>query len=304
MGKKSLQALLKHTVIPAVATPLYASGYHVNTDIVPALSSFLIEQGVGGLFVGGTTGEGVVLDLDSRCRLHEATVLAVDGRVPVLLHIGANSTRDACALAAHAQAIGADAIVAMTPHFYPLSTDEQLRYFESLAKNAPNTPLFLYEIPHYANNSISPVLYNRLSAIIPRLVGMKTSRTNVAEVCQFMANRSADAMVLVGNEAALLELVSAGAYGSISGLATVIPEPFLALMNEIKNENWEEARRCQAIIKQLLGALKDVPRIGAIKAILTARGVDVGPPMPPRGSAELVIWDKLKPLLQEVGVAV
>lgn len=301
MGKKSLQNLLKHSVIPAVATPFYASGYHVNTDIVPALTSFLIEQGAGGLFVGGTTGEGVVLDLDSRCRLHEATIMAVDGRVPVLLHIGANSTRDACALAAHAQAIGADGIVAMTPHFYPLSADEQLLYFEAVAKNAPNTPLFLYEIPHYANNAISAALYHQAQAKIHRLVGLKTSRSNSAEIHQLLENVDQETMVLVGNEGALLELLQAGAYGSISGLASAIPEPFVALMNAVKQGDWEEGRRWQEIIQQLLDKLKGVPRIGAIKAILMARGVNVGPPMPPRGSADPAIWHELQPLLQQVG---
>jgi Tfp pilus assembly PilM family ATPase len=87
-----LRKKLANGVSPAMATPLEHDSYRVNTAVIPQLVDFLLDKGVKGLFVGGTTGEGVMLDAGERKKLHEATVATVNGRAPVLLHIGAQHT--------------------------------------------------------------------------------------------------------------------------------------------------------------------------------------------------------------------
>ncbi|MEZ4516731.1 MAG: dihydrodipicolinate synthase family protein [Chloroflexota bacterium] len=112
-------ATLKHAlsggVSPAMATPLIPGTYTVNLDVIPQLVDFLIGAGAKGLFVGGTTGEGILLDTDQRKALHEAGIMAAAGRVPVLVHVGAQRTATAIELAQHSVALGVDAIVAITP---------------------------------------------------------------------------------------------------------------------------------------------------------------------------------------------
>ena len=90
----------------AMATPTDRATGQVISDIVPQLVDFLIARGVRGLFTGGTTGEGVLLDIDQRLVLHEATVSAAAGRVPVLVHAGGLRTETAVELARHAADIG------------------------------------------------------------------------------------------------------------------------------------------------------------------------------------------------------
>ena len=97
-----LKEKLRGGVSPAVATPLLADGFTVNTAVLPDLIHFLLEAGVSGLFVGGTTGEGVLLSETERMRLHETAVTVTNGRVPVLLHTGTNRLADTIALSRHA----------------------------------------------------------------------------------------------------------------------------------------------------------------------------------------------------------
>ena len=75
----NLKSKLMSGVTPAMATPIAADGYTVNTAVIPQLVDFLIDRGVAGLFSGGSTGEGIALDLDERQKLHEATLKAANG---------------------------------------------------------------------------------------------------------------------------------------------------------------------------------------------------------------------------------
>ena len=166
-------------VTPAMATPIDPATGRVQLSVVPQLVDFLIERGVKGLFVGGTTGEGIMLSTDQRMQLHEAAVDAANGRVPILVHAGAVQTESAIELARHAAGIGADAIAAVTPIFYGVHDDALAAYFQALASAAPETPLLAYDIPHMAVNGISPKLARRLLAEIPSFAGLKSSQRDL-----------------------------------------------------------------------------------------------------------------------------
>lgn len=293
-----LKAKLAFGVSPAMATPLKDEGYQVNTAVLPALVNFLISQGVSGLFVGGTTGEGILLGEDERKILHSMTMTAVNGRVPVLLHIGANQTKTAVSLARHAEQISADAIIAITPTFYGMDDDSLIDYFSAVAEAAPQTPLFLYDIPHMAINGVSPALLGRLAESLPTLAGVKTSRPDAQIVRQLIDTAAENLIILAGNERIALGLMSLGAHGLISGLSTAVPEPFVALTAAVGAGDLTAARMQQQIINQLLNLVPSQRRIGAIKSILIDRGVPVGPPVPPRAFPPNSIWPTMEPLLK------
>ena len=124
----SLKEKLSNGVSPAMATPLESGSYRVNTAVIPQLIDFLLGKGVKGFFVGGTTGEGIMLDPGERKKLHEATLATVNGRVPVLLHIGSQRGDTAVELARHAAGINADAVAAVTPYFYGMHDDALAAY--------------------------------------------------------------------------------------------------------------------------------------------------------------------------------
>ena len=291
-----LKQKLRGGVTPAMATPLVPGTYQVNTRPVARLVDFLIDKDVNGIFVGGTTGEGTQLDEDQRKALHEAAVAAVNGRVPVLLHVGGQRTELAVDLARHAGRLRPDAIVAMTPAFYAMSDASLGRYFRAIANAAPETPLFLYDIPQFAVNGISPSLLRTLTAELPSLAGLKTSRVDIQMVRQLIDALPRNRILLAGNESAALGSLALGADGLISGLSTAIPEPLVALTHAFCVGNMEEAQDWQRCVNRLLGLLAP-GRLGAIKAILNQRGIEVGPPVPILDSTEESIWSRAMEIL-------
>ncbi|MFQ5399112.1 MAG: dihydrodipicolinate synthase family protein [Anaerolineae bacterium] len=293
---RRLKSRLMHGVTPAMATPLQADGYQVNAAVVPSLIHFLIDAGVKGVFVGGTTGEGILLDLNERMRLHEAAVTAADGRFPVLLHVGANRLDEAVTLARHAAAVEADAVVAITPTFYGMDEDSLASYYHALAEAAPETPLMLYDIPHMAVNGITPGLLTRLGEELPTLAGIKSSRPDAQAVRQLIGAAPDRAVILAGNERIALGLLALGAHGLISGLSTAVPEPFVAMTDAFANGRLVAARQAQSRINAMLDQLPPKRRIGAIKRILEERGLSVGAAVPPRSAHESGLWSRIAPL--------
>ena len=284
-------------ISPAMATPISRESGHVQLDVIPQLVDFLITRGVQGLFVGGTTGEGILLDIDQRRKLHEAAVLAVRGRVPVLVHAGALRTETAVELARHAATVGADAIAAITPVFYGIHDDALAAYYQAIAGAAPEIPLFVYEMPHMAVNGVSPGLARRMFMELPSLAGMKSSNLDAQVIRRLLDVIPDGRILLAGNESIALGSLALGAGGLISGMATAVPEPFVAMTNAYFAGDIIEARRQQRLINTLLAEIPAGARIGTIKAILEARGIPVGPPVPPLPEPSSDIWAEMAEIL-------
>jgi dihydrodipicolinate synthase/N-acetylneuraminate lyase len=295
----NLKTSLRGGVIPAMSTPLESSGVRVRVEVLPTLVDFLIGAGVSGLFVGGSTGEGITLDHEERIRLHANSMDAINQRVPALIHVGAANTTKSIHLARHAEAIGADAIVAVTPYFYPIHDDALLEYYMELAAAVPNTPIFAYDIPHMAVNGISPLLLKRLANQIPSFAGLKSSSPDAQKIRKLIDVNNSDKLLLAGNESIALGLLAIGVDGLISGLSTSVPEPFIAMMQAFEGGQFDDARRYQHLINQILNLLPSGERLGALKAILSERGIVVGPPVPPRPTVkqDWAGWQRISQIL-------
>ena len=290
-----LKAKLKDGVSPAMATPLLADGYTVNTAVIPQLVNFLLDAGVKGLFVGGTTGEGILLDEAQRMRLHEATMAAVNGRLPIIVQAGTNRTDTTLQLVRHAAELGVDAIAVLPPTYYGIHDDGLFAYYQHIAAAIPDVPLFLYDIPHLAINGISPSLLSRLSAGVPSLAGVKTSHTNAQAVAKVIAAAPEHLIVLAGNEPIALGSLAMGACGLITGLSTAVPEIFVELTAAFARNDMVTARACHERLLKMLALLPNGARIGAIKQILVERGIDVGQAVPPRPApVNTPLWSQIQ----------
>lgn len=300
-----LRSQIKGGVLPALATPLAADGETINPDGVAALANFLIGTGVAGLFVGGTTGEGILLSREARMALHAQAMKAANGRVPIILHVGANTTAETLTLARHAQELEAAAIAVVTPFYYGMDDAALFNYYQRLAEAVPDIPLLGYDIPQMAVNGISPALMSRMAAEIPSFAGIKCSRTDAQVVRALIDAGTAETMVLAGNERIAAGLLALGAHGLVSGLATAVPEPYVALAKAFREGDLGEVRRLQQLINRVLDEIPAAARIGAIKTLLTQRGIVVGTAVPPRAMppAGWQGWTKIKKLLDMASIA-
>jgi dihydrodipicolinate synthase/N-acetylneuraminate lyase len=296
---KALKTQLQGGVLPAMATPVHEGSHQINEEAVVELANFLIGAGVRGLFVGGTTGEGILFDSDARQRLHELVITAANSRLPVIIHAGGNTTTETVILARQAQEIGAAAIAIVTPYFYGMDDEALFSYYQTIARAVPDTPLLAYDIPQMAVNGISPSLLARMASKIPSFAGLKCSRPDAQVVRQLIDAAPPESIVLAGNERIASGLLALGANGLISGLATAVPEPFVALTQAFSAGDLPEIQRRQHLINEILNLIPASARIGAIKMILSQRGLAAGPVIPPRAMPPdgWKGWPEIKALL-------
>jgi len=293
---KSFQA--SGVIVPTI-TPFSRGGEQIDEGAVVAFNQWLVERGVDGVMPAGTTGEGLSLTLAERRRLLELTVQAVDGRCAIMAHVGAITTAETMGLARHARECGADAVSIVAPYYYPLPADALVAHFCRVAEAVPDTPVFVYNIPHCAGNRITVAIVEAVIARCPNVVGMKDSSGDLLAISQCIALRDGAFQVLNGSDPALLPALTLGACGAVSGNANVVPE----FVRDVTH-SWADgdAAAAEASFAKMSAARELLAgNFWLIKHALGLRGVlggDVRPPqIPPDEATIRRLEDELPALL-------
>ncbi len=212
-------------LIAATFTPMHPDG-SVNLAPVPAMVDRLAGQGVKGLYVCGSTGEGPSLTTGERERVAEAFAAAAAGRMPVVVQVGCNCVEDARQLARHAASIGADAISAVSPsYFIPEGVAALVETLGRITDAAPELPFYYYHIPRLSGLSLSPLAFLEAApARIPSLAGVKFSSRDVEVMQQCLAFDGGRFNILFGVDEMLLSGLAAGADGAVGRTYTVGPD--------------------------------------------------------------------------------
>jgi len=259
-------------LIPAVPVPFTADG---DLD-VPGLGTLLRavrDSGVDGVFTPGTTGEFTALDDDERLTVI-AEALAVFGPDGVYAHIGAASARQAERLAARAVELGAVNLAAITPYYLPAGGRALLDYYRRIAAAAPGAAIFGYLFRARTTTVVTPQQLAEVAAI-PGVVGAKVSGEPTATVVEYLAAAPPGFAVFTGNNHEFGEVVRAGGAGCVSAVASVFPEPFVALSGALRRGDEEAAAAAELRIKQAIAAVGG--SIALLKAGLALRGLPAGP---------------------------
>lgn len=239
-----------HGIIPPIATPL-AGPDELDVPGLGRLIEHILQGGVQGLFVLGTTGEGPALSHRIRRELIQRTCSQVAGRVPVLVGVTDSAYPETLQLAEYAAAAGANAIVVAPPFYFPLSQSDLLRLVEGLASHSA-LPLYLYNQPELTKISFTPETVERASAI-PGVAGIKDSSGDMEYLKKVLGRMRGhpDFAVLVGPEHLLLEALKSGAHGGVPGGANIFPELPVRVYQAFLNGNEAVARELQERIVTL-----------------------------------------------------
>jgi 4-hydroxy-tetrahydrodipicolinate synthase len=243
---------------------------------------FLADHGPQAVFIAGSTGEGPALSNDERFRLAELAVAELHGKVQVIAHAGHINTADTVALVRHAREAGADGAAVITPWYYALDEDSLYAYYRTVAESVPDFPVYLYNLPSYARNVITPSLIARLAADVPNIAGLKDSTGDFAALQANMAATDRPFTVLSGSDAFALAGLALGTVGFVSGNSSAFPEVFVGLWNAFQRGDLAAARRYQQLIHRIRAALKDGGNLAYFKTALALRGIPAGPVRPPR----------------------
>jgi dihydrodipicolinate synthase/N-acetylneuraminate lyase len=250
--------------IAAAVTPLTAGGSLVDEDAFEPYVAFLAAHGVDGILGLGTTGEGVLLDLEERKRVADL-FLANRGELQIAIHCGAQSTADTAELAEHAARSGADAVAVIAPPYFAFDAEELLRHFAEAALACHPTPFYVYEFAARSGYAVPLQTLARLREQAENFVGLKVSDSPWDRFEPYLLD---GLDIFVGPEALIPQGMERGAAGAVSGLAASFPDAVVPLVRDPTPERGER-------VGALRASLQALPFHAASKMALGLRGVPV-----------------------------
>lgn len=289
-------------LIAATFTPM-RDDRSVALERVPTIVDHVVAQPVAGLFVGGSTGEGPSLTVRERMDLAEAYVNAASGRVPVIIHVGHNSLREAGGLAEHAEQIGADAIGAAPPAYFPVPSVERLAdCLATIAEHAPAMPLYYYHIPRLTDVELDMLRLLELGRDrLPSLAGIKFSAFTF-DVLQRCVDEHGDRFnLLFGSDEMLLYGLVAGADGAVGSTYNFLGRLYHEVIQSFRRGDLSAARAMQGTAVRLVHAIIKHPVHPALKATMRLAGVDCGPPRLPLEALDAAALETLEHDLRTAG---
>lgn len=244
------------------------------------LTKYLLGKGVKGLYVGGSSGECIYQSVAERKATLEAVMDVAVGKLTIIAHVACNNTADSQALAAHAEALGVDAIAAIPPIYFKLPEASIAKYWNDISAAAPNTDFIIYNIPQLAGVALTlPLLRKMLQN--PRVIGVKNSSMSVYDISLFV---NEGAMVMNGPDEQLVSGLLTGATGGIGGTYGAMPELFLRARELVLSGQVQQAQALQAAICRIIEQLcaGSCNMYAMIKEVLRQQGgPDIGDARPP-----------------------
>lgn len=264
-------------LVAATFTPFHPNG-EINFDLIPALTDHLANNGVAGIYICGSTGEGPSLTTEERLAVTEAYVRATAGRMRTVVHIGHTVLAEACRLGEHAATIGADAISAIAPYYFkPPDVGTLVAFLQTAASSAPELPFYYYHIPALTGVAINPVDFLRQGGdVIPNLRGIKFTDTDLSllNACQDVADGRFD--VLFGRDEMLLSGLAAGVRGAVGSTYNLAPALYQRILRAFDAGDLAEARKWQKVSVNMIRAIVANGGEAAIKYPLKRLGLDCG----------------------------
>ncbi|MEI7682439.1 MAG: dihydrodipicolinate synthase family protein [Betaproteobacteria bacterium] len=295
-------ALILRGVMQSPVTPL-KEDFSLDIPTYEKLVDFHVRTGATAISWPHHKAESHNLTKEERMRGAEATVNAVHGRVPVSIHVSSMSVEDAMELAQHAQKIGADAIIAITPYFWAPSPDAIYDYFVRLGTSI-DLPMIAYNSPAYLEGvEFTAELIERLLLRLPNLIAMKEASFNSEKFMEIsrVALKVRPSFSIVAGVEFLAPSVPLGCVGSYSSAGAICPNLCTALFDACINGRSAEARELQFKLAALWDLFRD-QYPSSLKGGMVAMGRYVGPTRPPLPTASKEREAFIAKKLEELGI--
>lgn len=275
-------------IIPALVTP-FKKDNEVNEEALRDLVNFVVEKGVNGVVPVGTTGEFVYLSEEERRKVVEIVVDEVSGRVPVIAGTGASSTGQAIKLGKHAEDVGANAVLVVSPYYLRPADKGAYQHFYDISQ-ATEMPIILYNIPQCTGDFLSREVVEDL-AELDNVVGLKDSSGHLPYLMELLEMVGDKINIVCGHDEVVLPALAAGAKGAILASANVIPDLWIKLHEAIRKGDLEKARKMQMDAQKLARIFCRHGGAVAVKAALKMVGLNVGKARRPLVSGGVLSWE-------------
>ena len=283
----------------AIATPMNADG-SINFDKLGELIDFNIDNGTDAIIICGTTGESATMTDEEHIECIRYAVEKVNHRIPVIAGTGSNHTEYAVHLSQEAEALGADALLVVTPYYNKTSQRGLITHYTTIA-NSVKIPLILYNVPSRTGVNILPETLAKL-AEIDNIVAVKEASGNISQVAKIAALCGDKIDIYSGNDDQIIPIMSLGGKGVISVLSNCMPfetHEIASLCLENKYaEAREKANRLLEFTNMLFCDVNPIP----VKEALNLMGFEVGECRLPLIKMEQEKIDKLKASMEKIGL--
>lgn len=286
-------------LVPATHTPMHEDG-SIAPEKIRDQAAILARQGAIGVFVNGSTGEGVSLTMEERRVLAEEwSRQASRHRLKLVVHVGHTSQLEARALAEHAASIGADAVSAMAPfYFRPGNPGTLVEWLEPVAQSCASIPFYFYDIPSMTGVRVDmPGFVKIASERIPNFRGIKYTSDDLVSLQELLNFRGGALDILFGTDECLLAALALGVRGAVGSSYNFASELYLEILEAFGSGDMTRARERQFLSVRLIRTIARYGYLPAAKRLMRLRGCDCGPV---RSPLENLATQSIDELLREV----
>ena len=285
--------------------PAFYACYEDDGSVSPArtraLAKYLLDKGVKGLYVGGSSGECIYQSKEERKVVLENVMAEAKGKLTVIAHVACNNTADSQELAAHAESLGVDAIASIPPIYFHLPPYAIAKYWNDISDAAPNTDFIIYNIPQLAGVALNvPLLKEMLKN--PRCIGVKNSSMPTQDIQMWKDEGGADFVVMNGPDEQFISGLAMGATGGIGGTYAVMPELFQKVYDLYQAGDMKPAAEIQNEICRIIYTLSagHGNLYAVMKGVLKKHGCDIGSvrkPMPALIDSDQAVVDEASAMI-------
>ncbi|MBN2347509.1 MAG: 4-hydroxy-tetrahydrodipicolinate synthase [Bacteroidales bacterium] len=222
----------------AIVTPFRKDG-SLDFNALRKLVNFLIENGVNYIVALGTTGESVTLSKDEKSAVISIVKETINGRIPLVVGIGGNNTREVINTINCTDFEGIDAILSVAPYYNKPSQEGIYQHYNAIAQTSP-VPVILYNVPGRTGVNITSETTLRL-AKLKNVCAIKEASGNLMQIMEIIKNKPKSFLVISGDDSLALPIIMLGGTGIISVIANALPAEFSSMVRLAVNKKYDEA---------------------------------------------------------------
>ncbi len=261
-------------IFTALLTP-FKDDYSINEASLKKLVEFNLEKGINGFYVGGSTGEGLIMTSEERKEVFRIVKEAAGDKVPLIAHCGSISTDEAISMAKTAEALGYDAVSAVAPLYYGFSFPAIRKYYDDIVSSV-NIPMVVYNFPGGSGVTFTAD-YAAEMFKDERYMGIKHTSSDLYTLHQFKQKIDRPVTIFNGFDEMCLGGLAMGADGAIGSTYNFMGDKFIKIFEEFHAGNIEKAQEIQTEANEIIAEMIKYTVLPCEKAIMTHLGIDCGP---------------------------
>ncbi len=255
----------------AIVTPFHREG-SIDFKSLEKLIEYQIQGGVDYIVFMGTTGESVTLNADEKNAVLNSGLEFVNERVPVVIGIGGNNTRQVLADIKNTEFNGIAAILSVSPYYNKPQPKGIFNHYKAVAGDSP-VPVIMYNVPGRTGSNIDAETTLRIAHEIPNVIAVKEASGDLAQCSRIIKGKPEGFLVISGEDALTLPFMAIGGDGVISVIANAFPAEFSQMVRHCLSNNYKSAREIHFKLFDIIEAIYADGSPSGVKALLEMKGL-------------------------------